>query len=487
MRKGTSKNVSPKQIEANRRNARQSTGPRTPQGKARARLNAMKHGLLTDEAVVQGFWVRESAPQMQELRRRFFQQCAPVGPLEEMLVEQIITCYWRKRRVLRAECGEIAQSVGEGVWARLRHRAGQRTRFEETRGILGESKLKLSTAGLDYMTEILQAVGASIKLRGKLADEMRKELIRVFGVDSDGAAVELATLEKWRQNNPDRLKAAALKARYEEEVSGFIAGRLELYGYLRAALENREAMEEEESRRASVLPSGESVERILRYESALDRQLFRLLRQLERSQRLRLGEELPLPPAMTGEEGLGATARMFSADGLAGCGRGLSAPAAGASCRRAAGKRMAGKRTAGVDPVLRVRGRGRGRGTEAPPIFRRPSCDPKGDDDGQEPVAGNRRKRRERAATDLRQRLRAAKSNKVVASRRDATMDDNDFAPRRDAATIKTNPNGGRGPKRKTAVSNGKMNIPNPSGPADATPFCETKPNEGRPSSLNPA
>ena len=46
--------TSPKQIEANRRNAKKSSGPRTAGGKSIAKLNASKHGLLAEQVVIPG-------------------------------------------------------------------------------------------------------------------------------------------------------------------------------------------------------------------------------------------------------------------------------------------------------------------------------------------------------------------------------------------------------------------------------------------------
>ena len=47
------KKTSQKKIEANRRNALQSTGPTTREGKRAVRHNALKHGLLAQEVVIE--------------------------------------------------------------------------------------------------------------------------------------------------------------------------------------------------------------------------------------------------------------------------------------------------------------------------------------------------------------------------------------------------------------------------------------------------
>lgn len=43
-----------KQVEANRQNAKRSTGPKTAAGKAAVSGNALKHGLLTEAALLAG-------------------------------------------------------------------------------------------------------------------------------------------------------------------------------------------------------------------------------------------------------------------------------------------------------------------------------------------------------------------------------------------------------------------------------------------------
>ncbi len=114
------KTMSLKQIAANRQNARKSTGPRTREGRAVSKMNAVKHGILSKEVLVRGLNLKESSREFTALHQRFWQELNPVRPVEEMLVDQIVTTHWRLRRALTAESGEIVLSVDEGQWKRSR-------------------------------------------------------------------------------------------------------------------------------------------------------------------------------------------------------------------------------------------------------------------------------------------------------------------------------------------------------------------------------
>ena len=84
-----------KQIEANRLNAQGSPGPRTPAGKARVSLNAVKHGLTGRDVVLPG----ENPDDFDSFRAGLLASLDPQGELEGALAERIAADLWRLRRI----------------------------------------------------------------------------------------------------------------------------------------------------------------------------------------------------------------------------------------------------------------------------------------------------------------------------------------------------------------------------------------------------
>src|SRR6267378_5623190 len=91
--------TSERQAAANRMNARHSTGPKTQNGKAAVRLNALRHGLLTLDLVLPG----EDADAFEDLLNQVRADVSPVGPIEELLADRVVNIMWRLERLARAE------------------------------------------------------------------------------------------------------------------------------------------------------------------------------------------------------------------------------------------------------------------------------------------------------------------------------------------------------------------------------------------------
>ena len=87
------------QVVANRSNARKSTGPRTPEGKTAVSQNAVKHGLLAKEAVVRG----EDPGEFESYRDQMLGELAPVGQMESVLAERVVSLSWRLQRAERLQ------------------------------------------------------------------------------------------------------------------------------------------------------------------------------------------------------------------------------------------------------------------------------------------------------------------------------------------------------------------------------------------------
>ena len=99
--------ISERRIQANRKNALRSTGPKTARGKQIVALNAIKHGILAREVVITAGDGEENLEEFHDLVEQLGISYEPVGVVEEILVQNIATSLWRKARVVRAENGEI--------------------------------------------------------------------------------------------------------------------------------------------------------------------------------------------------------------------------------------------------------------------------------------------------------------------------------------------------------------------------------------------
>ncbi len=92
-----------KKALSNKQNAQKSTGPKTARGKAVVGQNAVQHGLLSRSLVLPSEDPREFAQLWLQLQS----EMAPVGTLEQTLVERIAIAIWRQRRLVAAETGMV--------------------------------------------------------------------------------------------------------------------------------------------------------------------------------------------------------------------------------------------------------------------------------------------------------------------------------------------------------------------------------------------
>lgn len=82
------------QIDANRRNAAKSTGPRTEKSKAKARLNALKHGRRARTTDVLPVLPHEDPRQLEEQIQAWIDDWQPRNALERGLVRRAARLSW---------------------------------------------------------------------------------------------------------------------------------------------------------------------------------------------------------------------------------------------------------------------------------------------------------------------------------------------------------------------------------------------------------
>ncbi|MFC1475783.1 hypothetical protein ACFLQW_02125 [Candidatus Zixiibacteriota bacterium] len=288
-----------KQLTANRKNALKSTGPKSLKGKQLVKWNALKHGLLSQAVIINDGSGQEEKQEFDRLHHQLRQELAPTGTIEEMLVERIATCYWRLRRVLTAEVGEIRKILD---WADRGPTLERVKKFNfEMKYIELDSfrdALMDNVCGVEYFISSIDSALEELANSGKLERETCQKLVTRLGHDEGSCMWWVTAFYSMAVNGPldgDKPDDVPAPEKCWEGVKELLQKEKKRLEFILGFQKKREEWADDAGYKAAHLPDKATVDKILRYETSIERQMYRALNQLERLQRQRKGDLVPAP------------------------------------------------------------------------------------------------------------------------------------------------------------------------------------------------
>ena len=277
-------------------------GPKTEEGKAIVRLNAVQHGVLSTTPVIPDL---EREEDWDAHRAGMVASLAPQGYLEATLAERIALLLWRLQRVARYESDAIASSqerVLEDLRDRLQRSPYVSSRLDSVQPEDSELEMRFAqdtVRGLALLREGKdgerlsgdRACGALIVLAKEAGIDLDE--IEVAGVPDD---VEWEDFSGWTVGLV-RQAAQAIATQAEKEFADLCEAALEEarvdFG-MKTIYADRVARERETMRRERLLPDEDTLNKVIRYEAHLHRQLLQTMHELEALQARRQGLQAPL-------------------------------------------------------------------------------------------------------------------------------------------------------------------------------------------------
>jgi len=276
-----------KRTAANRNNALKSTGPRTKAGKLAVAKNGVGHGIYAVCPVIGDV---ESVRDWKRYRKEMLASLSPCGMMETTFAERIIFTAWRLRRTVRYETEQIrlVQDGARGVVSTLlQEKAAQTSRraVQELEDrlceMVGETAEDDEENGVDYDAEVRDVM--------ELGETDAQNLLRQAHDRPDRPSQfndywrQLPKPEAWTAGLVRKLVGELAELDFQRRVQGMgdeLTRRLHEY------------------RCQHLLSDEPTMEKVMRYEAHLSRQLHRDLHELQRLQAVRQGHRVPAPVAI---------------------------------------------------------------------------------------------------------------------------------------------------------------------------------------------
>ncbi len=279
-----------------------STGPRTQRGKDKSKNNALKFGIFSRVAVLPGESEAEFGALLNGLRGHFL----PIGTLEVTLVEKLAVDLWRYRRFLIAEGAEIQAGAEFVEWNQMEHHREESTRFPQLHCNGGLTRRISNPEALEGCLNLLVQLRERIEEDGFNREWDNQILTKLYGeYDQEGRR------EDWQQglrSSYMQLSTAAARPDNVRQEGGFESQEVYKDSFVAKLKDEIKHLERYKKEQAAVLssklkleslrrsvPDGPELDRLLRYAAAVSRDIERTLNQLERLQRMRLGQPVPPP------------------------------------------------------------------------------------------------------------------------------------------------------------------------------------------------
>ena len=271
--------VSERKLKANRENAKKSTGPRTAIGKTFSCRNALKEGLIVRQ-ITDFEALREDPEEYQELINGLWDQYQPIGKGEEIEVERIAVCYWKLKRVWRYENAVNLAARRDFVGRELNEQAEYCEKLDkENQAVIGE----------------LQNARKEIEDTGQVSQELRQRIFAISpGFEAFWAGLE-KDAEQWMEDADVSKVFGKLKPQKRTQLRD-IYTVAQAMALLETLPQRRGINVIETAIGQHAIPHREALDKILRYEGAVNRDLGRALDRLDWLQRRRKGE--PLAPSV---------------------------------------------------------------------------------------------------------------------------------------------------------------------------------------------
>jgi hypothetical protein len=284
------------QTTAPRKHKNNATGPRTKAGKQRASRNALKHGIFAKVVALDG----ESNGEYQKIWSELRADRKPQGAQEELWVEKLALDFWRLSRLYRAEVGAVQKHRLLFEW----NNKSIRTEPVEdlvipVQGLLRNSDNRYA---LRQSIMLLNALRSNLEKDGINEQRDQHSLLLLFGQRGEFAfhfdIYELYQGAVFGSQITDEEREAfgsPSQEAYQKELIKRIDQEIERLQQYESDKESMETARHQAELLYRSIPDSKDLETLMRYEATIQRSIDRGLTQLERLQRMRLGEPV-MPP-----------------------------------------------------------------------------------------------------------------------------------------------------------------------------------------------